>query len=522
MTLREYLDVLGRRKAIIVLTVLITVATAVGASFLIRPTYSATTTVRSATGVSLVERSIRPDDLEYVDRLQNTYAKLATSDLLVDQLVSDLRLKAKPKVRAVPVPNTEFLNLRVDAYAADTAAQAADRLAELLIEHVRRVSDEEIAAADRRLRQRLSDLSAEIVRARKEAAALRARGAGDPATAERLLELAEEIDLKRASGAALREEYESYRLARAERGNSLQVVERAETPTAASSPNRRNIALIALAVSLVGGAGLAFLFESLNTRLRGREEIERVAEMPVLATIPTAKHAKKRALLNSTSPAEEAFRRLRVNLLGRMGESRLRTLLVTSAAPGEGKSTIVANLARAFALSGLRVVAVDADLRLPTLHGIFDVPNETGLSTIVLRGEPVGAAIVQTSVPRLSVVPSGPWTEHPGLLESARMDHVLDELVRETSRGLPRFDMVILDTPALLAASDALMLASNVDGVVLVVRHGHTPREAVLAARDDLAHVDARTLGVVVNRGEALDAHWYYPVRTAAGAQESR
>lgn len=513
MTLRDYLDVLARRRAIVYVTVIIVVATAYVGSFLVTRTYSATTTVRTATGVSLVDRSIRPDDLEYVDRLQNTYAKLATRDLLTDQLARDLKLTAKPKVEAVPVPNTELLNLRVEADDPKTAAKAADHLAELLMAHIRSVSAEETAAADRRLGQRLSELSAQIVRAEGQAAALRIGGASDPATKERLLELGQEIELKRASAAALRSEYEGYRLARAERANSLQILERAEVPSAASSPNRRAIVFVAFAVSLVAGAGLAFLFESLNTRLHGREEIERVAEMPVIATIPTARHANKRALVNSASPADEAFRRLGANILGAQGESELRTLLVTSAAPGEGKSTIVANLGRAFAQSGLRVVAVDADLRLPTLHQIFDVPNNTGLST-VLEGAPVATGVIETSVPRLSLMPSGPRSDNPGeLIASAPMADVLAELGRD-------FDTVVLDTPAFLAASDSLMLARHVDGVLLVVRQDHVRREAVLTVRKELTRVNAHSLGVVVNRGDTVDVHWYYHRRAPAGETE--
>jgi protein-tyrosine kinase len=203
--------------------------------------------------------------------------------------------------------------------------------------------------------------------------------------------------------------------------------------------------------------------------------------------------------------ASEAFRVLRTNLQFMGLDKPLKSVMVTSAAPGEGKSTVAANLAVAFAQTGAHVCLVDADLRRPTIHKVMGLDNWTGLTKAVIS-QSDDLCIRPTDVPGLSVLTSGPIPPNPAeLLGSARMGRLLAELEE-------RFDMVIVDTPPVLAVTDACVLASHVGGVALVVRAGVSDRRQVARAKAALEAVKANLLGVVLHgvANEQREGYYYY------------
>jgi len=198
-------------------------------------------------------------------------------------------------------------------------------------------------------------------------------------------------------------------------------------------------------------------------------------------------------LTEPTSPAAEAYRTLRINLEFASLDQPLRTLLVTSSGPNEGKSTALANLAVAMADGERAIVLVDADLRRPSQHELFGLPNECGLSDM-FRSESAFADPPLQSIPdsTLKVLTSGPLPPIPSQLLAARkMDQVIVRLAEQA-------DMVLFDAPPIVAVTDASLLASKVDGVLLVVRAGNTRREHVRAAKDRLEKVNARLVGAVL------------------------
>jgi capsular exopolysaccharide synthesis family protein len=210
------------------------------------------------------------------------------------------------------------------------------------------------------------------------------------------------------------------------------------------------------------------------------------------------------ALFNGTSLEGEAFRRLRTNLFTLNHDEPLKCLLITSAEPEEGKSTIAANLAFSMAQSGRKVIVVDGHLRLPTLHKIFGLTNRFGLSS-VLEGRAMFEEAVQGSeVQGVDVLTSGPLPPNPAeLLSSPQMSRLLRDLVS-------RYDQVLLDTPSFLAVTDAATVASKVDGVVLVVGRAQARQGSVRTASQQLADVHANCIGVVVNRSETDGVYNYY------------
>jgi len=198
-------------------------------------------------------------------------------------------------------------------------------------------------------------------------------------------------------------------------------------------------------------------------------------------------------LTDPTSPAAEAYRTLRVNLDFASVDEPLRTLLVTSSGPGEGKSTALANLAVAMADGDRVIILVDADLRRPSQHELFGLSNERGLSDM-FRSESAFDDPPLQPVPNstLKVLTSGPLPPIPSQLLAARK---MDEVI---ARLLERADMVLFDAPPVVAVTDASLLASKVDAVLLVVRAGDTRREHVRAAKDRLEKVNARLVGAVL------------------------
>lgn len=207
--------------------------------------------------------------------------------------------------------------------------------------------------------------------------------------------------------------------------------------------------------------------------------------------------------LDPKSPVAEAFRTLRTNLQFSALDRELRTLLVTSAGPGEGKSTITLNLAIAITQSGKEVILVDADLRKPVIHKRFGLRNEIGLTNILVHG-PAEEALQETAVPNLKVVTSGPIPPNPAeMLASGMMDKVRDFLKE-------RAEMVLFDCPPVVAVTDAAVLSRKVDGVLLVVQLGAVEREVARQAKALLENVDAPLLGVVINNVAESSGYYYY------------
>lgn len=205
--------------------------------------------------------------------------------------------------------------------------------------------------------------------------------------------------------------------------------------------------------------------------------------------------------------ASEAFRILRTNLQFTSPDRELKTMLVTSAGPGEGKSTVTANLAAAWAQSGARVLLVSCDLRRPTIHRIFGISNTPGLTGYLAGGASVEEVIQPTSVPGLDLIASGPVPPNPAeLLQSKAMGQFL-RAVRED------YDVVICDGAPVMAVTDAAVVASQTDGTILVVGAGQTPREAAIHAKELLEQAKANILGVVLNKINVRDQknrYYYY------------
>ncbi len=363
-----------------------------------------------------------------------------------------------------------------------------------------------------------------------------------PAMAEEEMRLNRRVDALAGLGDDIRKNYQQARMAEEVEEGDVDVVDLADLPYAPVLTASAVKLALGLVLGLVLGLMLAYLLEALNTSIRRPEDLEAVLHLPGLAVIPRITssgsdgRSRLRGLLGGGKPRTdagsplsgtqtfsigiEAFRNLRTSLIWSDGGEALKTLVVTSATPGEGKTLTAANLAVTLAYDGLRVLLVDCDIRRPRVHGMFRVPRAPGLmemlTTTAAPGTPPPQAIRQTGIAGLFVLTCGALPSNAAnLLSGTRMRVLLQEL-RE------QFDMIVLDTPPVLATADAGIVASLTDGVLLVVRAGATDRNAAQRACQHLANVGARVIGTVLNDpgGQvAKEGDYYYPYDYAAEEQ---
>jgi capsular exopolysaccharide synthesis family protein len=291
------------------------------------------------------------------------------------------------------------------------------------------------------------------------------------------------------------------------RTNNVQMLDAAQVPRIPVKPNKTVVMIIATIIGLLGGVGLALLFEYLDNTIKTHDDVERYLNAPFLGIMPSiretgqdqlspAERGRNRDLHSHRRPKSsvaECVRAVRTNLLFMTPDKPLKRLLITSSGPQEGKTTFVSNLAITMAQSGSRTLLVDTDMRRPRIHRAFGLPNDAGVSTLMLQSARVEDVVKETVIPNLYVLPCGPIPPNPSeLLHTLRFKQILDELDN-------KFDRIIFDSPPIAAVTDGLIIAGSVDGVVMVVKAGRTVGEMALRTKQSLDDVKARLFGVVIN-----------------------
>jgi capsular exopolysaccharide synthesis family protein len=318
------------------------------------------------------------------------------------------------------------------------------------------------------------------------------------------------------------------------RSSNIRVVDPALIPTGPSRPNKTRNVMLSILVGLIGGIGLALLREYLDNTVKTPDDIETLARLPSLAVVPAlsnsngkrngrfAKLLKAPVIAGKEARAElmshnmpqsqmsEAFRALRTSLLLSQADHPPQVILMTSALPREGKTTAAVNLAVTLAQLGDKTLLVDADLRKPGINRALSLVDgkHAGLSSYLAGVSSLDLITVpHPAITNLAAIPTGPIPPNPADLLSSRR---LTELIAELRT---RYKFVVIDSPPIMAATDAVILSVLVDGVLLVVRSGETPKEAFTRTRDLLAGVKCRMLGVVLNAVDASSPDYYYSYR---------
>ena len=287
-------------------------------------------------------------------------------------------------------------------------------------------------------------------------------------------------------------------------GRDIFVVEPARQPLEPVAPRKLFNTLVAAIGGCVLAAGTAFLIEYLDDTLGTAEDIRQSLSLPTLAAIPRPNGHQKRnktpiAMADPTSSLAEAYRALYARVQFSNGNSRLNglgtlnTILITSPLSRKEKANIAVNLGVVMAQAGLEVLLVDADLRQPQLHQVFGLTNETGLTTLLAGNGSCQECISRTDISNLCVLSSGPPLPEPPALSSQQMTHLIEELGTQA-------DVVLFDAPPVLAVADVMVLASQAEGTVLAIESHSTRREVAMQAMESLHSVQAKMLGVVLNK----------------------
>jgi succinoglycan biosynthesis transport protein ExoP len=418
--------------------------------------------------------------------------------------------------------NLELVSLQV---VADRAARKVEEITgEKLLDQMDISSEGQsdvvnIEATDknpRRAAQIANVVASEYVAFRREADQQKVRSA--QALVQRKLDALPPEDAAGTLGNTLRDRSSQLDVLASLQTGNAEVVQPAVVPRDPALPKPKLNALVGVVLGLLLGIGLALLLDRLDRRLRDPEEVEDIFQRPVLSRVPVSKALSREELHDLPPPVSEAFRMLRANLRYFNVDREIKTVLTTSASAAEGKSTVALGLAAAAASAGARTLLLDLDLRRPTLAKRLGIEGQGGVSLALAGGVPLHQVVHDVSLntgfgrsgAHLHVAPAGPPPPNPtDLIESRRMD----DLFREAEES---YDLVVVDTPPTSLISDAIPLMRKVTGVLIVSRLGLSTRNEARRLRDQLQHLDAPVLGIVINGVRHHEGYYGYMPGPAA------
>jgi non-specific protein-tyrosine kinase len=504
--LKELFRPLRQRWWLLVLAPLIAAIASIIATGRMVPTYRTQTTV--LVGRAIDTTNPTNSDLALAQQLANTYAEVLRRQPVRTATMQTLGLSSLPAYTVATVPNTQLIELTVEDVVPERAKAVADELVrQLVLQSPSGLNPEEKLRQDF-ISKQLSELEigieetkVEIERRQEELAGLlSAREIAD--TQDEILVLQQKLGDLRANYGGLLDDAQSRSI------NQISIIEPAELPVRPVDPNRIPIILLNTAMGFVLAVAACYLMDYLDDTVHSPEEVQKIVSLPTLASVPIIEGAaaddEPIIVRQSLTPAAEAYRVLCTNLEFTSPDQRIRRVLIVSPTANEGKSTTAANLAAALAQRGQQVILLDADLRRPAIHSRFKLSNHVGLTTL-LRDPEIDpeSVLFETAVPGLRVLPTGPLPPNPSvLLASQRMRQVFGR-----TEGLA--DILVVDSPPVNLASDATVLATLVDGVVLVVRAGSSRRDDVKKAIENLSRVNARMLGAVLTHVPLASKSYY-------------
>jgi len=507
LDLRRQLAVIRTWWPLLIASVIVAGGVAYAVTSAQQKVYEARTTLIVGQSLS----GVNPDysQLLVSQRLSTTYASIATTGPILDKAIQKLNLNETStqlgqRVQATAAPDSALLTIIVRDGDPNRAAGIANAIADELIaaspalqgrgEELQAAVDEDLKAVREQIKQTQAEVDS-----------LTNNTDRTPAEDSRLETLQARLITLRSTYAEL------LSFSSTSSANLLTVVQPATPPETPVSPRPPLTALLAAIVGLLIASAIAFIADYLDDSVKTPDEVHDAVGLPTLGTIERMKGDRRRemyrlaTLLYPHSSAAEAYRTLRANIEFASIDHPLRTLLVSSALPSEGKTVTTANLAMAFAQNDQKVLLVDADLRRPGVHEIFEVSNTQGLTTL-LRSDTVKLASVvrHTENDHLDVLTTGPVPPNPAeLLGSQRMRKVLADLEAE-------YELVILDSAPLQVVADAAILSSFLSGMLLVVDASKSRRGSLRGAKDTLVRADAKVLGAVINGAKAPERSDYY------------
>jgi capsular exopolysaccharide synthesis family protein len=438
-------------------------------------------------------------------QLTSTYAQMMVTDPILNQVIKEVSIgntinELKDWIDVGVIRDTQLVQVTVTTTDPEFSAKIANAIVKVFAEQIQAIQIGRFVQSKAALETQLAETDKQII--------LYTDKVEEATTTEEKERLDAKLTQYRSIYANLLLSYEQIRLAEAQSVSSVVQVETATPNDNPVSPKT----LLNTVLAAVAGFLLAMIIivtrEALDDTIKTPKDIIQKFQLPVLGVINRHPTNDKMpiSLTEPRSPTAEAYRALRTNLNYTSVDHPLKKILVTSAEPGEGKSTTISNLAVVLAQNGSRVIIADCDMRHPRLNAYFNLPNRIGMSTLFSHQEVVKSVCQPTGLPGLSVVTTGPLPPNPSeLMGSQTMQKILN-LMGENA------DIILIDTPPVLAVTDAAALAPSLDGVVLVVQPGKTRTTALRQTLEQLSQVNARVLGVVLNnvvtRGKSYGYHY--------------
>jgi len=509
LDLRAYLSVFRRRRAIIAATVVLFVVLGLALAYLRMPVYTAEARVilrgriaETASPVVVLGRDPA--------RAMQTEIEVFKSQPIRDAVAK--QLGSVPEATVRPVGQTDVISISASSAVARLAAEAANAYAVAYVDLRQQQAAADLDAAAQEVQPQIDELQGQI-----DEIAERIDDAPLPQRNELARALDPERDALVERQGQLTERLIQLRLETRLDGGGARVLSAAVPPQAPANASLAQHVVVALLLGLFTGLGVALLVDYFDDSIKTTSDVERLSGgVAVLAEIPIVPGWKARNRVHLESIAEpgsavaEAYRTLRTAVQFLSVPSPIRLLQVTSAVPGEGKSTTVANLAVALASAGQRVIVVGCDLRRPRVHEFFGVANDVGFTSVLLGSTPLGGVLQRVpGVDRLRILASGPLAPNPSeLLGSMRAAELFGEL-----RG--RADIVLVDSPPVLPVTDAALLGAHVDACLLTAVPGSSTAKELVRSLAILERVDVRILGFVLN-GVRLDDSSVYARSTYA------
>ncbi len=476
MTLRDYGNVVLRRKWIVIAAALIATVLAVALSALQTPVYSSSAQVlvqpRGQDGL------FEDQQVNLNDRNIQTEIQVIEGQAVRVRVQENLALdRQAPKVDASSVGATDVISLTIRSTNATNAATLADAYATAYIDVRREQSVDELLDASDEVQKRITELQTSID----------ALADDDPSRTGLVAQLSN-----------FNTTLDQLRVDAALRTGGATIIKDAEVASGPIEPTPLRTAVLALVVGLLIGLGAAFLIDYLDDKVRTEDDLERLVDDPVLAVVPIDPPPDNRpiALSEPTHFSVEAYRGLRTNIQFLGLDTPLKVIQVTSSLAGEGKTTTACNLAVVLAQAGHKVALVDADLRRPRVHEVFGVDAMNGLTDLLLGAEPK-AVVEHVAIdggPRLSVYTAGTVPANPSEMLSARRTRaLLNEMAKH-------YDYVIVDSAPILPVSDSVALSGAVDGVLVVAHAGRVTQGNIAETVERLDRVTAPVIGLVLNQ----------------------
>lgn len=447
-------------------------------------------------------------DLYLTQELANTYIELARRQPVRDATMKALGIEWLPEYWVAPVANTHLIEIAVLDTDPLRTQRVADELAKQLIRQSPGVNQEQLDREES-IARRLDSLEEQMLQTENEVTQ-RQNDLAQLISASEIEQTESEV---RALQGKLNELQKIYNdlLEGSRQGalNTIEIVEEAYYPSYPLDQNQSVTIIMAALIGLLLATGAAYLLEFLDDSLKNPEEVQKVLNLPTLGAVPSTNLVSKENNLvvvsNRKSPVAEAYRILRTNLQFASLDKQPDVLLVTSPSPGEGKTQTTTNLAAVLAQAGQRVILVDLDLHRPRQHKSFNLSQKKGVTSALLSEHLNPRAHLQkTVVPGLLVLTSGSLPPNPSeLLNTTRMKALLAALKEQA-------DIVLIDSPPVTALADAAILSTLSDGVLVVLDAKKTRRDMAKRALKALQQVNAKVIGIVLNRMPTQAGYYYY------------